>query len=176
MSTSFRDSFFGTKDSFQQTPTLTPQQQQLINQLIGGLGGPTGQGIDLISQLLGGNQEFLKQLQAPEIRRFEEQTIPGLAERFSGAGAQESSAFKQALGGAGAGLSENLAAQSGQLGMQAQQTGLQGLLSMLGLSQKPQFATSFQPGKSGALGGLFGGIGQGLGGISSIFNKLFGGK
>jgi hypothetical protein len=169
MSDSFKEALFGTKGKFRTTPTTTPQQQALISQLISGLGaggGLLGTGLGAIGQQLGGGQEFIEQLQAPALRQFQEQIIPGLAERFSaaGSGAQGSSAFQQALGQAGAGLSEQLAAQRAGLGVQQQQQGLQGLLSLLGLSQQPQFATAFQPGKQGALGGLLGGLGQGIGG------------
>jgi hypothetical protein len=183
MSTSFKDSLMGTKGKFEQFQTLTPQQKQLFSQLIGGLGGQTGQGMDLLSMLMGGDQQFLEQMQAPALRQFNEQIIPGIAERFTGAGAgaQGSSAFTQALGGAGADLTERLAGQRAGMGMQAQQSGLQGLLHMLGLAQQPQFGTAYQPGQQGALGGLFGGLGQGLGmmgggalgGIGSLFGSLF---
>ena len=178
---SLRDTLFGTKTQFKQLPTLTPEQQQLFGQLIGGLGGEggqLGQGMDLLSQLFGGNQQFLEQMQAPALRQFEEQIIPGIAERFTGAGAQGSSAFSQALGGAGADLTERLAGQRAGMGMQAQQMGLQGLLQMLGLAQQPQFATGIQPGQPGALGGLLGGLGGGLGtgfgtGLGGFFGKKF---
>ena len=192
MSQSFKESFFGTKGAFKQAPTLTPQQQELMAQLSQGLGGQGGlqqQGLGALGQQLEGSQQFLEQLQAPALRQFQEQTIPGIAERFSGLGAQSSSAFTQALGGAGAGLTEQLASQRAGLGMQAQQSGLQGLMQLLGLSQQPQFATAFQPGQQGAFSGLLSGLGQGAGaalgagapgaiggalkGLGSILGSLF---
>lgn len=190
---SFKESLLGTEGQFKQFETLTPQQRDLFGQLFGGLGGEGGlqqQGFGALSNLLGGNQQFLEQLQAPALRQFQEQTIPGIAERFSGAGsgAQGSSAFGQQLGAAGAGLAEQLAGQRAELGMQGQQSGIQGLLSLLGLSQTPQFGTAFQPGKEGALGGLLGGVGSGLGsalgsaatgglgGFGSLFKGLLGGQ
>ncbi len=186
---SLKDALFGTKGKFRQFETMTPQQRGLIDQLIGGLGGPEGlqqQGLGALGGLLGGGQQFFEQLQAPALRQFQEQTVPDIAERFTGmgSGAQGSSAFGQQLGAAGAGLAETLAGQRAGLGLQAQQTGLQGLLSMLGLAEQPQFGTGFQPGREGALGGLLGGVGQGLGGalgggavggFGSLFKGLFGG-
>ncbi|MFQ5685097.1 MAG: hypothetical protein ACE5GV_00405 [Candidatus Scalindua sp.] len=172
---SLRESLFGTKGKFKQFETLTPQQRGLIDQLIGGLGGPGGlqqQGLGALGGLLGGGQQFFEQLQAPALRQFEEQTVPGIAERFTGlgAGAQRSSAFAQGLGGAGERLAETLAGQRAGLGLQAQQTGLQGLLSLLGIAQQPQFGAAFQPGREGALGGILGGIGRGvLGGLGGLF-------
>lgn len=138
---------FGEKEQrpeLEQFATQTPEQRALFNQLFGGLGGAGGlqqQGLGTLSSLLGGNQQFLEQLQAPALRQFQEQTIPNIAERFTGtgSGSQSSSAFQQALGSAGAGLAENLGAQRAQLGLQGQQTGLQGLLALLNLARSPQF-------------------------------------
>jgi hypothetical protein len=73
----------------------------------------------------------------PFMRQFQEQTVPQLAERFSGLGAQRSSAFGQALGGAGAGLQENLAALKGNLINQMLGQQLQGANVGLGYSQLP---------------------------------------
>lgn len=57
-----------------------------------------------------------------ELRRFQEETLPGIAERFTGG--QGSSAFQQALGRAGSDLGERLAAlESGQQ-LQSQQLDL----------------------------------------------------
>ncbi len=89
-------------------------------------------GASWLQQLLSNDPAMMQQFQAPYLRQFNEQTVPGLAERFSGlgSGAQGSSAFKQALGSAGAGLSENLASLRG--GMQ-----LQGLGQALQYAQQP---------------------------------------
>ena len=112
--------------------TLNPQQSQMMNmlmQLFSGQGGQMGGPMGQLQQLLSGSPEATKQFEAPLMRQFNEQTVPGLAERFSGmgAGAQRSSGFQQALGQAGAGLSEQLGSLRG--GMQMQ--GLQGLMQMM---------------------------------------------
>jgi hypothetical protein len=158
---------FGRKERMQQVPTISPQQQQLFSQLLGGLGGQLGGGMDVISQMLGGQQPFLEQLQEPALRQFREQTIPGIAERFTGQfgpGGQASSAFQQQLAGAGTGLAERLAGQRAELGMGAQQTGLQALMSLLGtgLGARP-FETMFRPETQGFLGNILGGFGGGFG-------------
>jgi len=179
---SLRDALFGKEGEFKQISTTTPAQQQLFSQILGGLGGLQGQGLGAIQSMLGGSQDFLSQLQAPALRQFQEQILPGIAERFSGLGAQGSSAFGQQLGSAGAGLAEDLASQRAQLGMQSQQQGLQQLLALLGFSQGQQFETAFQPGQEGALGGILGGLGQGVGfglggaaggGIGGLLSTLF---
>jgi len=166
MSSSFRESLFGTPGEFRTTPTTTGAQQGIFDQLIaalGGEGGLFGQGIGAIGSQLGGGQDFIEALQRPELRRFEQETIPGIAEAFTRGGGQRTSAFGQQLGAAGAGLAENLAAQRAGLGVQQQQSGLQQLMALLGLSQQQQFATAFQPGQAGGLSSLFGGLGSGLG-------------
>jgi hypothetical protein len=103
---------------------------QLIMQLLQGGGGNIQQnplyqsGASYIQNLLSGSPESTAAFEAPHLRQFNEQTVPMLAERFSGqgAGAQRSSAFQQALGSAGAGLQENLAAlRAGLQGQAANQ-------------------------------------------------------
>lgn len=114
---------------------------QYLQQLMGMLGGQSmniqqsplfQQGSSFLQNLLSGSPEATAAFEAPAMRQFQEQIVPGLAERFSGlgAGAQRSSAFSQALGAAGAGLSENLAALRGQLQLGA-------LPQALGYAQQP---------------------------------------
>lgn len=149
--------------------TLSPQQlqilEQLLPQLLGSLGG---EGADKFA--------------APFQRQFEEKTVPGLAERFAGlgAGSQSSSAFQQALGQAGAGLSENLAS----LGAQREQSSIGNLLNLLSQNTQGLIPKS-KPWWQEGLIGLSSGLGQGLGagltggpasGISSLLGSLFGNK
>lgn len=122
--------------------TFNPQQRQAFQQLLGQLMGgqtadirqnPTFQGANsFLQNLYGGGQQGFETFAAPYKRQFNEQTVPALAERFAGmgAGAQSSSAFQQALGSAGAGLSENLASLRGNMQ-------LQGLPQALNFSQQP---------------------------------------
>jgi len=64
-----------------------------------------------------------------EQRQFEEQVIPGLAERFTGMGGQRSSAFRQQLAGAGGDLAQRLAGLRSQheLGQQQAEMQAQGM-------------------------------------------------
>ena len=112
-------------------------------------------------------------LREQAVANFNQQTIPSLAERFTGMGGQNSSAFQQALGGAGAGLNRDLAAMEQQFNMQNRamdqslysdllrgQLGQQGinqggLQSLFGLGMTPQFQNMYlNPGGTGLLGGL----------------------
>lgn len=156
---SLKSFLFGKKEKMQQVPTMSGQQTDLLNMLLGNLGGPMSSGLGNLASLLGGDTEAFE---APLMRQFQEQTVPSLAERFSslGSGAQGSSAFGQQLGAAGAGLMENLGALRGNLQMQGLGQ-LQGLLGT-GLGQRT-FENAFRPGTTGFLGGIAGGIGQGLG-------------
>lgn len=176
----FSSLFGGHKEKTKQLPTMNPQQLQLLQQILGGLtgqgggGGPLGEGFDYLSQILSGDPEALKEFEAPYMRQFQEQTVPGLAERFSslGSGAQGSSAFGQALGSAGAGLSENLAAMRGGL----KQNALSQLMnfSQMGMGAQP-FAYQHTPARPGFFGSLMPGIGSGIGmGMGSGLSRLFG--
>jgi hypothetical protein len=95
-------------------------------------------GSNFLQNLLGQSAEDrYKDFEAPYLRQFREQVVPEIAERFTGPNAQRSSAFQQALGGAGAGLTENLAALKGNLISQMLNQQLQGANIGLGYSQLP---------------------------------------
>jgi len=170
------ESLFGKSGEIRAMPTMSEEQQKLLGQLLGGLGGPLQQGLGNLGRILGGD---VSAYEKPAISQFQQEIVPQLAEQFAGmgAGAQSSSAFQQALGGAGANLAERLAMQRAQL-----QSGALGQLGGLlgqGLGAKT-FDYQQIPGSQGALapivGGLGSGIGSGLGmGIGGLFGRLFGG-
>ncbi len=164
--------FGGKKERMEKAPMFTPEQEAFLNQLLGGSQEGMSSGMEYLTNLLSGDTEAFE---APLKRQFEEETIPGLAERFAGADAQESSAFGQALGQAGAGLTENLSQlREGLKGQALSQ--LQGLAGM-GLGQR--FENVLRPGTTGILGGLSQGLGEGLGSaatgglgaLSGLFKK-----
>lgn len=165
---------FGQKEKMQQQPTMTGGQSGLLQQLLQGLsgggtgGGAMGAGMQSLMDILSGSPESMQKFEAPYKRQFNEQTVPGLAERFSamGSGAQGSSAFGQQLGQAGAGLSETLAALRGQL-QQGAMGQLQGMMGQ-GLGQR-SFENIFRPATSGFFGGMAPGIGQGIGQAGGMY-------
>ena len=178
------DFLFGKKhkEKTTQLPTMTGQQQDFLSQILsmlqGGQGG-VGMGIGNLQQLLSGSPEAFAAFEAPAKRQFEQEIIPSLSERFSslGQGAQQSSAFGQQLGQAGAGLSENLAAMRAAL----QQNAISQLMGLgqSALGQRP-FENIYTPKSrsSGLFGSLAPGIGQGIGtglggGMGSLFSSLF---
>ena len=86
-------------------------------------------GNQYIQNLLSGNPEAYAAFEAPLMRQFQEQTMPGIAERFAGmgtgAGAGGSSALYNSLGRAGADFSTNIANLRGNMQMQALPQALQ---------------------------------------------------
>lgn len=145
-----------------------PGREMLYGQLAQGAMGSFPGGFDFISRLLSGDPALLQELQAPTIRQFGEQTIPGLAESFTsmGEGAQGSSAYQQQLAQAGSGLAQQLAGQRAQL----RQTGLQYLLGQTqpALEQRPFDIAPRTPGfLEKLLYGIVGGLG-GAGGLSGF--------
>lgn len=171
MATPTISSLKGTGYKQIQLPRLSPEQQALFSQVTGAIQPGLGGGIGHLSQMAaGGSPEYWQQLEAPAMRQFNE--LQGqIASRFSGAGtgARHSSGFQNALGGASADLAERL--QSQRLGLQ--QNAISQLLGLYGnLMGTETFDTAFLPKKKPfwqeLLGGLSGGIGQGLGTAGSF--------
>lgn len=138
----FSDFFLGTPARVEQIPQYSQMQQKGFNQLLqsslSGLQNPYA-----------GFEPIAQQAQ----KRFHEQIVPTLAERFSSYGDMSSSspAFASQLGQAGAGLSENLAALQSQYGM----LNRQGLLGQAQMGFTPQFQNLSMEGEQGFLGPLF---------------------
>lgn len=120
--------------------------------------------------------EFFKSFEAPMQRQFEEETIPGLANRFGAegsGGSLGSTGFRNQLAREGSNLSTNIAAMRG--GMQQQ-----GVNQALGYAQQPfqnymqmmqgvmnPTQNMYQPPSAGPFGNILsslsGGIAQGYG-------------
>lgn len=162
-------SLSGTQGKFQQVPRFQPQQQQAINQLLQtGLGG------------LGSLQSLdFAPIEQYSRNQFMQQTVPGLAERFTslGSGSSLSSpAFASQLGQAGSGLESSLAALRSQFGLQSRALDQNMLQSLLQLGLTPQFEQTYLPGTPGLLGPILGGLGQGIGSFGSYgLARLLGG-
>jgi len=163
----FLDFLFGKGERVKSIPKYTPQQENVLEQLLGQSQQGIPDALNFLFNILGQDEEALKAFEAPALRQFEEQILPTIAERFTGSlgeGSQRSSAFGQQLGKAGAGLAENLAAQRANLSSNALSQ-LQGLLGM-GLSprsdkifmqRQPGFLENLGVGLSPGLGALIGG-------------------
>lgn len=110
----------GGGSGMRKVPTLSKSQQQLVNNQIQqalqlqGHGGGYQNAIGLLQQYLNPQSDIYNNFEQPYLDEFNQQTIPGIAERFAGfgggqGGALSSSGFGQALSSAGANLQTNLA-------------------------------------------------------------------
>jgi len=94
---------------------FTPEQMQLLEQMIGHL-GPEG----WLSKLASGDESAFEQIEAPQKRQFGEQ-LGGIASKFSGLGmgGQKSSGFRNTLNSASSNFAQELGAQRQGLKSQA---------------------------------------------------------
>lgn len=151
--------FKGQKARYTQVPTVTPQESQARNTLI---------------------QNALQGLQDPNspnsglenraIRQYNQQIVPGIAERFTSLGgynstgnALSSPAFATQVGQAGSGLAENL-----------KDMRMQDLLEQLRLGFGQQFDTQYSPETAGFLQNTANNVTEGLteAGLSWLRNPL----
>jgi len=132
-----KEFFGGTPEKIEQYPTITPQQQgimQLLQQL----------GIYDLQNPYEGFEPIAQQART----QFSQETVPGLAERFTSMGnnALSSGAFTSQLNQGRAALESNLVAQKAQYGQQNKQQALQMLMSLL----NPQSENIHRPRQPGA--------------------------
>lgn len=166
------DFLFGKSEQMKRVPLGSEQQQQAQSQLLSQL-------MPLLQQRLGAGGQFAPIREAAQ-QRFQQETLPTIAERFGAHDAFRGSGFGQALGGAAAGLESQLAGQEAQFGQQE----MSQLLNLLGMGMQPMEQAMLQqrqPGflenltKAGA-SGLAQGAGMGatggMGGLASILNLL----
>lgn len=187
------DTLFGNKEKFKQVGTKTPGQLQglegILEQLrnMAGQGGAYSGAQNYLSKILSGDKGALAEFEAPYRQEFEQQTIPGLAERFAGMNAMgsglSSSGFGQALGGAGAQLQSQLAGLHGKLRQNAsdQAFGQFNQLANHGLGTNT-FENVYQPESSSLFGSALEGGAEGFGQLLvekglpiliSLISKLF---
>ena len=199
----FLSTLFGSGGKTKQVPAMTKEQQSQLMQVLQQL-DPSGQLGQAYSQSLGGMQEFMdpssesmQRFADPYMRQFEQETIPGIAERFAGAGAMggglSSSGFGQALSAAGGNLQSQLASM--KTGVQRQAMGdimnQYTNMNQQALQAQPfayerhqaepgllgQYAKSGFPGFGSMIGSAFGGpIGGAAGGAAGgIISRLMSG-
>lgn len=163
---------FGKPERNYQQSLLGQEQQPGYRQLLAagqgpGAGGAFGEAADYYRNLLSNNSADFDAFAAPEMRRYNEQTIPGLAEQFAGmgSGGLSSSGFRNAATSAGADLGERLGAIRAQL----RQQGSQGL-QQIGQAGLGQFNENInRPETFGLAGSLAEGLGKGIGSAGGMF-------
>jgi len=169
----FLDFLFGKSAKTKTKPIYNPQQRNVLDQLLGGLQAQLPQGLQNLQNILGGDEATFKAFEAPARRGFEQQTLPTIAERFTGqfgTGSQQSSAFGQALGQAGKELEENLFSK--RIGMQGD--ALQTLLQLLSPATSPRNYQYTRPRQPGFLENFGLGATQGLSQGAGQFGSLLG--
>lgn len=182
--------FSGTPEKHERVSTLLPQQQQNFSQLnnaaTSGNGGAFGEASNYYRNLLGNDSQDFNAFSAPQMRQFNEQTIPGIAEQFAGmgSGGLSSSGFRNASVNAGTDLAERLGSIRAQLRQGAAQ-GLQGIgqAALGNFSQDVMtqpgtegLLSQFAPAIGTALGSFAGPAGAAVGGaLGTLGKNMFGG-
>jgi hypothetical protein len=139
----FKEFLVGKPGTFQRQERFSPQQGQLQNQAI-------AQTLQLL-QSLGQQQPSFQGIRDLAEKRYQEKTIPSIAERFTRMGAQGSSAFGQELGQSGADLNAQLAALESQHGLQSRGQDMNLLSTLLGLDMANPYETFYEEPSSGFL-------------------------
>ncbi|CAB4121153.1 hypothetical protein UFOVP9_15 [uncultured Caudovirales phage] len=85
------------------------------------------------------------------LRNYSQNTIPGLAERFVGMNALDSSGFQQSLAGGAGGLQTELADLRARHGLENNRLESQNYFNALGAYQEPDIDTGFTPGQDSTL-------------------------
>jgi hypothetical protein len=137
--------FLGGKPDFQQNvPIYSPQTMNIQNQLaqmgFGGMG-------DFYQRMMQDPNQAFQPYAEQATKNFYQQTVPGIAERFTGAGGQRSGAFAQQLG---SDMQTNLAALGSQFG--ENRLGMQGnfLNTLMNQGMQRQFEPNVRTNQGGA--------------------------
>lgn len=150
----------GREPSWEKVSNFTPDQQRLFSkdiqrtqQSAGGYQNAMG----ILQQYLNPESDIYKNFEQPYLNEFNQQTIPGLAERFGSLNAMGSglmtSGFGQALGAAGSNLQAQLASMKQQYQRQSINDYLNQYNQSLNRGLNTQsFQNVYDPGKQGQLG------------------------
>ena len=158
---------FGKPAQFSQRSTLGPEQRPLLQDLVRSVQGNFGDVGNYYRNLLSEQGGDFQALAAPQLRQFQQQTVPGLAAQFAGlgSGATQSSGLRNSILQANTDLGERLAALRANLRSQGAQ-GLQGLASQ-GLGNFYQ--QTYTPRSSGFFESAGQGLGQALGALGTSY-------
>jgi len=180
----------GSSAEVEPVSTLLPNQKPILDSatkaaMKKGAGGAYGEAADYYRDLMSDDSNTYNQMQQPEMRKFNEQIIPDIAEQFAGmgSGGLSSSGFQNASINAGTDLSERLGAMRANLRAQGAQ-GLQniGNTALGNYSQMTQtdpgsggFLSSIAPAVGTAIGSFAGPLGAAAGNMfGSASQNAFG--
>jgi len=192
----------GTPEKRKNVSTLRPEQEGLYNQLQNagqqqGAGGAFGDSADYYRNLINSDidpDQGFDEMQAGQLRQYNQDIVPGLSEQFAGlgAGGLSSSGFRNAQLQGATDLSERLGAlraklrqQNQQFNHQLQMQGAQGLQgighqglqnfsqNMVTQQGSPGFLSNIAPAIGTAIGA---GVGGPIGGaLGNAAGSMFGG-
>lgn len=178
---SFSEFFLGSPGKYEQVSKLDQSQQPIYSQLTNaakqkGAGGVYGTAADYYRSLFEDDNDTYRSLANPEMRRFNEEIIPDLAEQFAGmgSGGLSSSSFRNAGIRAGTDLSERLAALRANL----RQQGAEGLMNLGNQSLQSYNENIYRPASKGLLDYASQAAGMAAGayfGNPAAFTGMFGG-
>ena len=166
----------GSKSKVKQHSLLSDTQRPLQSQLEAsamkqGAGGVYGDVADYYRGNLSNDPTDFNAMAAPEMRRFNEQIVPDIAEQYAGmgSGALSSSGFQNAAVNAGADLSERLGAIRANL----RQNSAQGLQQIGSQALNPTVENVMHQGQPGMGQPLMQGVGNAIGSaITGGFGSL----
>ena len=185
-----KEFFEGTEGKQYQKSKLRPSQEPLAEQAINagiapGAGGAYGDAADYYRSNLSNNPADFDAFAAPDIRQFNEETIPGISEQFAGmgSGGLSSSSFRNAAVNAGTDLSERLGVLRAQLrsnsakGLQdIGQAGLQSFDENISEAPTPGFLEKAAPAAIDAAATYFSGGAIPPGTASTAYSQIKGGQ
>jgi len=141
--------FSGKKGKYKQVSTLTKEQQPLQSELVNAGSGAFNDVGDYYRGNLSNDPQDMQAFAAPELRKFNEEIIPGLSNQFAGMGAGDSgltgSSFRNAAVNAGTDLAERL----GSIRANLRQQSAQGLQQLGEQGLKPTVENIYEPGTGG---------------------------
>lgn len=138
-----QDFFQGRQGQWKSNSTMTPEQQQLWAQIMPMIQGGINNSFDF-NQIAQGAQN-----------RFQQNTMPSIADRFGAMDAQRSSGYGQATANAQRDLQLDLAGQQQKFGLESQRN----WADILGLASQPQFQSIYEEGRPAGINSI---IEQGL--------------
>ncbi len=163
--------FLGQPGQFDQRSSLGQNQQPIQQNLSNAVqapnaGGAFGDVADYYRNLLSNDPAQLQAQAAPELRQFQQQTLPGIANQYAGLGAGGSlsgSGFRNASLQAGTDLMERIASLRAGL----RQEGARGLTGLGTESLGNYYNNTYQPRSPGLIESLAPALGQAAGAFAS---------
>jgi len=144
------------KSEIKEYKNYSPQQEQMLDRLHQMAMEGNEKAYDWYMRILSGDESAFDEFEAPEMERFQQETVPGILERFSygpnGGMSKGSSALNNSLGAAAKSLSLGLSAQRANLKNQAAQ-GIEGFANKALQPRTTKYAEEGQSGGWSALAG-----------------------